>query len=218
MTPFITLKNINKAYDKTIIFNDFNLNINKGDFLLVFGQSGSGKSTLLNILGLIDTPDSGEYIFQGKPINYKNDSSSLIRNNKISIVFQMYYLIPKLSVLENTLSPLLYRPIDDYSKIYKQAKKLLYTLGLDNLEDKSVDFLSGGEKQRVAIARALITNPDLLLCDEPTGNLDEVNTKIIMNILKDYNKKTKKTVIVVTHNTTLKHYASSSLYLKKCGE
>ncbi len=217
-SAIIELNKITKAYGDKVILSQYDLSVDEGQFVMLYGKSGIGKSTLLNIIGLIDCPDHGSYILDGEKVNFKNEKQlSLLRNTKIGIVFQMYYLIPKLTVLENVLTPLLYQKKSDIKGFKARAEELLEELSLKNKVNQIVDSLSGGEKQRVALARALITDPKIVVCDEPTGNLDAENTQIIMEILKRHSEKENKTIIMVSHNFSLNQYASVSYALKTTG-
>lgn len=190
---YITGKNKFRAVDR------INLEILRGEFLAITGRSGSGKSTVLNLIGLLDTPSSGNIIYDGVNINNLcNKEQALFRNMKIGFVFQSYYLEPTFSVYENIEIPLLIG-----KKSINERKKLIYkqldTVGLNDKKNEIVKNLSGGEKQRVAIARALVNNPDIILADEPCGNLDINNSKIIINLLRNF-ANNSTTVILVTHN------------------
>lgn len=199
----IKLVNIKKLYGDKLILNNLNLEINEGEMIAIKGISGSGKTTLLNILGLIDTFQSGEYYFNDKNIKELNGKQiNSLRIDNISFVFQSFLLIEYLTTIENILLPLKYQ-----NKIYNtvETDELLKNLGILHLKNQKVNTLSGGEKQRVAIARAVITKPKLILADEPTGNLDEMNTDNVANILKMINKKYGITILVVTHNTRIEN-------------
>ncbi|HHX68910.1 MAG TPA: ABC transporter ATP-binding protein [Gallicola sp.] len=199
----IKLVNIKKLYGDKLILNNLNLEINEGEMIAIKGISGSGKTTLLNILGLIDTFQSGEYYFNDKNIKELNSKQiNSLRIDNISFVFQSFLLIEYLTTIENILLPLKYQ-----NKIYNtvETDELLKNLGILHLKNQKVNTLSGGEKQRVAIARAVITKPKLILADEPTGNLDEMNTDNVANILKMINKKYGITILVVTHNTRIEN-------------
>ena len=195
------LENIYKSYDKeqTFVLNNLNFEVQSGDFIAIIGKSGSGKSTLLNLLSTVDTPSKGYYIFNGMNLSKLNDNKlAEFRNQSIGVVFQAYNLIEDYTVSENILLPLLFSPKKKQVDLYP----ILETLGITGLENKKVKLLSGGEQQRVSIARALITDPKLLLADEPTGNLDQENSDLIFNILKKLNTE-GITIIVVTHDLDL---------------
>lgn len=193
----IKLNNITKKYGRRMILDNINMSINTGDFISILGLSGSGKSTLLNILGMLDEDYTGTYWFDGSIVNKNN--IEVLRKKNIGYVFQLYYLISSLSIKENILLPYLY--IDDYNvkELNEKLNILLERLNLNHLLEQDCSSLSGGEKQRVALARALIHDPKLIICDEPTGNLDKYNAEIVMDILREEQKK-GKTIIVVTHS------------------
>lgn len=205
----IELLHIQKRYEK-VILKDINLKINNESFVTVVGDSGSGKSTLMNILGLIENHDGGEYIFNGKNIKSGKDYSD-IRGANIGFVFQSYHLIPALTCRENIELPILYlkkrEKINNYDNIVKELK-------IENLMEKRVNTLSGGEKQRVAVARALIRNPGLIIADEPTGNLDEKNKWIVYNLLRKEHEKGRG-VIIITHDKELAMKANIQYILKE---
>lgn len=196
----IELINIEKRYGSTNVLTNINLSVIKGDYIAIVGKSGSGKSTILNILGLLDRSSEGVYDFNNQNINEKSDYElSQMRNKQIGFVFQMYHLLPNLTVSKNILLPNIYCNEKYNKNIEDELITLLKRLDIYHLKDKKIQYLSGGEKQRVAIARSLIMNPSLVLCDEPTGNLDNENTKIILDVFNELNRK-GKTIIIVTHN------------------
>lgn len=181
------------------ILKGVNLTIERGEFLAVMGPSGGGKSTLLNILGLLDKPSAGLYLFEGKEVSSLSMRDlAKIRNEKIGFIFQAFHLIPWATAEENVLLPLLYRGKIERDDV-KRARVLLERLGLGKYVNFKPAELSGGQQQRVAIARALINNPALLLADEPTGNLDSQSSKEVMDILEELNKE-GLTIIMVTHD------------------
>jgi len=181
--------------------------VEKGDFFIIKGPSGSGKSTLMHILGLLDTPDKGLYLLDGKDVsNLTPDEQSETRNKKIGFVFQSFNLMPKTSVLDNVILPLLYGKKEKSWNIKKRAIEVLEMVGLSHRIKHYSNQLSGGEEQRVAIARALINNPSLILADEPTGNLDSKNASAIMDLLLKLNKEKKVTLLVVTHEDYIADY------------
>ena len=202
----IQLENISKIYNseeiKTIALNGVSLKINEGEFTAITGPSGSGKSTLLHILGLLDRPTSGEFIFDNKNIiNFSDEELALFRNEKIGFVFQAFFLLSSITVLENVKLPLLYSKIDE-KKWNELALNALEEVGLSHRISHFPTQLSGGEKQRVAIARALVNNPSIILADEPTGNLDSKSAMQIIKIIKRLNNQ-GKTIVVVTHESYL---------------
>ncbi len=194
-----------------------NLRIGEGDFVSISGPSGAGKSTLLNILGTLDNPTQGQVIFEGDNLYGLNDAAiSRIRNEKIGFVFQFYHLLPEFTVLENVIMPLAIRRNTGFNAKEKkeEALQLLEKTGLAGRVTHFPSQLSGGERQRVAIARALMNRPVLLLCDEPTGNLDSKTGKEIISLIKEINQDAKMTVILVTHNAQLSAFADISYHLE----
>ena len=198
----IRMTDITKAYGvgetETVILKDIHLLVKKGDFLGITGRSGSGKSTLMHIIGLLDTPTSGSYILNGTDVSkLKEDEQAFQRNKEIGFIFQQFNLLPKLSALENVILPAIYAGMEKNERS-KRAITLLTELGLENHMGKRPNQMSGGQQQRVAIARALMNNPELILADEPTGNLDTKSGDDVMNTLKQLNKK-GITIILITH-------------------
>lgn len=178
--------------------NNVTLQIEQGVFAAIVGPSGSGKSSLMNILGLLDVPDSGSYLFNGKEVSTMNiDELADIRNKKIGFVFQQFHLLPNISAKDNVELPLIYSNKIDISGL---AEKALIQVGLGDRINHTSAELSGGQQQRVAIARALVNDPDIILADEPTGNLDSASGSEIMNIFKQLHSK-GKTIILITHDT-----------------
>lgn len=207
----IMLKEIEKTYCgkeiKTKVLKGVDLSISKGEFVCIFGESGSGKSTLLNILGLLDDATIGTYKLDGVDIRkLSKKESAFIRNQKIGFVFQAYHLIPELNALENLVVPLGYAGMRKKER-EKIAYELLTEFGIDDLEKKHVSQMSGGEQQRIAIMRAIINKPQILLADEPTGNLDKENSQTIMNLFERLNKQ-GMTIVMVTHDTSLAKYGT----------
>ena len=210
----IHLTNVYKSYDKqSYVLKDLSLEIKKGDLVSIMGESGSGKTTLLNIIGTLDYLSEGMYLFDSMDLSKISQKKlSKMRNKKIGFVFQQYYLIPYLTVYYNVMMPLQYSKMKRKEK-QEKVMKALSMLGIDNLKDKKINHLSGGEMQRVAIARAIVNEPDLLLCDEPTGNLDEKNTKIVLDTLNKLNEN-GTTIILVTHNKWLAKNCKSQYILE----
>jgi putative ABC transport system ATP-binding protein len=212
----IQAKNIKKEYGNeeliTKILHGLTFEIEKGEFLSIMGPSGSGKSTLMHILGLLDKPTTGKYIFEGTNISeLSEDELAILRNEKIGFVFQAFHLLPKTTVLENTILPLTYsnKKIDHR----KRAREVLESVGLGHRLNYYSNQISGGEKQRVAIARSLVNDPEIIFADEPTGNLDSKSGKQVMEILQDLNDK-GKTVILVTHESSTAKHADRIIQLK----
>ena len=179
------------------VLKGIDLEVRKGEALAIQGPSGAGKSTLLHILGGLDRPSAGKVFLDGKDFYEQRDNKrAQLRNRKIGFVFQFYHLLPEFTALENTRMPMLVRGHDSRGK----AEEILQELGLGDRLSHRPGELSGGEQQRVAIARSLVNDPELLLCDEPTGNLDSKMGKEILDILFDLNKINKTTIVIVTHD------------------
>lgn len=213
---FIKLTNITKVYGQGK--NNFHalkgvsLDIHQGDFIALMGPSGSGKSSLANILGCLDTPSSGEYIFNGTRVNNLSaNGRALLRRHHIGFIFQGFNLLSRTSALENVELPLLYRGVGK-KKRQELALKALDMVGLKEWVHHSSNELSGGQCQRVAIARAIITRPQFLLADEPTGNLDTKRSIEIMEILQILNSKFGITILMVTHESEMARYAKSQIH------
>lgn len=204
----LKLLNICKSYDKSVssdskpVLHDLSMQLDRGETMAILGPSGSGKSTLLNIIGSLDSPDSGEIIFNDLKINaYKEHQLASFRNKEIGFIFQSHHLLPQCTVLENVLIPTL----TSTDKLYKKecrarAMELIEEVGLSSHKDKFPGTLSGGECQRVAVIRALINKPKLLLADEPTGSLDRENAQAIAALMLQLNKEFNAALIVVTHS------------------
>lgn len=195
------------------ILKGLNLKIERGEFVAVMGTSGSGKTTLMNIIGCLDVPTSGRYILADEEVSsLTDDELSLIRNEHIGFVFQNFYLLPYATVLENVLLPTLYIE-KRKDTVEKHAAELLRMVGLEERMKFRPNQLSGGEQQRVAIARALINDPDLLLADEPTGQLDSKTAEEIMQLLTKMHDR-GKTLIVITHDPNIAGYARRTIQIK----
>lgn len=208
MAVTINVKNLNKTYDgKTMILEDFSYTFESGKFYAIMGRSGAGKSTLLNIIGTIDSATDGEVLVMGKNVTgLKEKEKAELRMKNIGFVFQGFYLNPYLNGEENVIVPMRINreiPSTDRKQI---AEKLMADFGVENLKSSLPSQMSGGEQQRVCIARALANNPDIILADEPTGNLDEENEKIVFSYLKKLAEQ-GHTVIAVSHNEAVKDYA-----------
>ena len=200
----ITLKGINKIYRtdeiETVALENVNLEVEKGEFLSIMGPSGCGKSTLLNIMGLLDLPTSGSIEIEGiQTDGMKDKALAAFRNQKLGFVFQSFHLINSLNVLDNVEMPLLYRNVSAKERRQK-AEEVLEKVGLTHRMHHFPTQLSGGQCQRVAIARAIIGNPDIILADEPTGNLDSKMGAEVMELLHKLNKEDGRTIVMVTHN------------------
>ncbi len=193
--------------------NGITLKIDKGEYVAVMGPSGSGKSTLLHIIGFLDRPTEGRYVFKGEDVsNYSEDDLAKIRNREIGFVFQAFHLIPRIRAIDNVELPLIYTGIPSHKR-RELAFKCLKEVGLQDRANHKPHELSGGEMQRVAIARALVTGAEILLADEPTGNLDTKSGNEIMNIFDKLNKN-GKTIIVVTHDPEIAKRAKRIIYLR----
>lgn len=217
MENVIELKNVDKIYSTgklnvPALFK-INLAIKKGEMVAIMGPSGSGKSTLMNIIGLLDRPSDGELLIDGKAINLNMPTGRLaqLRGQKIGFIFQTFNLLPRLSALDNVLLPTLYQK-GGRANFKNNAKKILTNVGLESRINHQPSELSGGERQRVAIARALINDPEVILADEPTGNLDSKSGQEIINILKDLNKS-GKTIIVITHDPNIAKHCERTIHL-----
>jgi putative ABC transport system ATP-binding protein len=200
----LRLERISKGYSQNgrdiSVLREFSLTIENGEICSVMGASGSGKSTLLNIMGLLDAPDSGSIFYQGHAVhNMSEQVRAEIRNRYLGFVFQSFNLLPHLSALDNVGLPLLYRGISKTER-RRFAYPLLERVGLRERADHFPDALSGGQRQRVAIARALIGNPQLVLADEPTGNLDSKSATDILDLLSELNSEKGVSVVIVTHD------------------
>lgn len=216
----IELININKIYktkaEEIHILKNVNLLFSKGDFVSIQGKSGSGKTTLLNILGLLDTPTNGEMLVDGKKINYKDEKlKDRIRNEKIGFVFQFHYLLNEFTALENVMMPALINKKMNKAQIREKAKELLELVDLKERTSHKPLELSGGEKQRVAIARSMINSPEIILADEPTGNLDTETSLVINNLFQKINKEKKQSIIIVTHSLELANLADFKYKIEK---
>jgi putative ABC transport system ATP-binding protein len=213
----IKLENIKKTYSEgeteTHALRDVSFNVEKGEFIAVMGPSGSGKSTLLHIIGFLDRPTSGDYLFRGKNMNkYSDDELAYARSKEMGFIFQSFNLLPRTSVLDNVKLPLIYADIPE-SKQDKMAKVAIEKVGLIDRINHEPSQLSGGEKQRVAIARALVNDPYVVFADEPTGNLDSKSGGQVMEFMDDLHSE-GHTIILITHETYTANYAQRIVRLK----
>ena len=214
--PIIDLKEVSKLYGfgdaTTLALDEVSLSIEKGEFVAVMGPSGSGKSTLMNIIGLLDRPTHGGYDLSGRSVSkLRPNQRARVRRDRVGFVFQSFNLLPRLNVLENVALPLAYKGTGVTRRL-KQASSLLDRVGLADREYFMPRQLSGGQLQRVAIARALINNPDIIIADEPTGNLDSESSRVVMELLSDIHK-TGHTILLVTHNPELTRYVNRVVYM-----
>ena len=201
----ITLEGVEKVYRtkeiETLALQNINLDVEKGEFVSIMGPSGCGKSTLLNIIGLLDNASAGRVNILGEDVEKLNDTQrSAFRNRNIGFVFQSFHLIPTLNVAENVALPLIYRNGVGHSEGQERVARVLERLGLSHRTKHLPTQLSGGQCQRVAIARAIVGDPEIILADEPTGNLDSKMGAEVMDLLHELNKKDGRTIIMVTHN------------------
>lgn len=213
----IELSDIKKEYCSldlvTHVLKGISLTIYKGDFVAITGPSGSGKSTLMNIIGLLDVPTSGTYVLNGTNVTkLSEDALAYERNKEIGFVFQSFNLLNRASALENVILPAIYAGIEEEVR-EKRAHELLTQVGLGERIKNHPNQLSGGQQQRVAIARALMNNPDMILADEPTGNLDTKSGDDVMNILKQLNKE-GKTIVLITHEADIAKQAKKIIHVK----
>lgn len=217
MTPLCLMEDVRKTFrmgdDAVEVLKGIDLEIIPGEFAAIMGTSGSGKSTLMNLIGCLDVPTSGRYLLAGREVlGLQDDDLSVLRNAHIGFVFQSFYLLPYATVLENVLLPTLYREkAMDHTE--ERAVELLRLIGLEARMRFRPNRLSGGEQQRVAICRALMNDPELLLADEPTGQLDSKTAAEIMNLLAKMNER-GKTVIVVTHDPAIAACAKRIIRIK----
>ena len=206
----LEVKNVSKIYGDLHALKDVSFTIRKGEWVAIMGSSGSGKSTIMNIIGCMDKPTMGEVILDGQDITKESQTSlTKIRREKIGLIFQQFHLIPYLTALENVMVAQYYHSIRDE----QEALQALERVGLKDRAKHLPSQLSGGEQQRVCIARALINSPEIILADEPTGNLDEVNEKIVIDILTQLHKE-GSTIIVVTHDLEVGDVAERKIILE----
>jgi len=214
----IKIKDVWKSYEmgenKVHALRGLNLEVKKGEFLAVMGPSGSGKSTAMNMIGVLDKPTSGHIYLEGKDIaTMKESKLAQVRGRKIGFIFQKFNLINTLTAKENVILPLVFQNISKEER-EKKADELLALVDLQNRKNHRPSELSGGQQQRVAIARALAVNPEVILADEPTGNLDSKTGSTVMDFLEKLHKEQGKTIIMVTHDEQLARFAERVEYLK----
>ena len=215
---FLEIKNISKSYEmkdsSLLVIDNFSYTAEKGDLISLTGPSGAGKSTLLHMIGAIDKPTKGNILFNGEDLYSKKESElNLYRGKHMGFIFQFHYLLDDFSAIENIMMPMLINntPKD---KAYEKAKKLIENVGLLNRKDHFPNELSGGEQQRIAVARALSMSPDIILADEPTGNLDKANSLAVLEILKKQ-AENGVCVIIVTHDDVIASECSKHITMQK---
>jgi len=213
----IEIENLTKVYpigkEKFFALNGLSLSIERGGFIAIMGASGSGKSTLMNIIGCLDSLTSGRYLLEGEDVALKNDLElARIRNQRIGFAFQSFNLLPRATLVENVLLPLSYSGVPRKQR-RPRAEEILQRVGLSTKLNQKPTELSGGQQQRVALARALVNNPEIICADEPTGNLDTVTSREIMEILDGLNKD-GTTIVLVTHEREIASYAGRIITLR----
>lgn len=218
MKEIIRLDKVTKVYKMGDIevkaLDSVDFSMKEGDFVAVMGASGSGKSTMMNILGCLDVPTGGEYFLDENPVSkMKKDDLAHMRNHKLGFIFQSFNLLARTTALDNVELPLFYGKRINRAERHEKAKKSLELVSLANRHGHLPNQLSGGQQQRVAIARALVTDPLVILADEPTGNLDSTTSKDIMTLFADLNRM-GKTILIVTHETDISDYAKRKIVLK----
>jgi putative ABC transport system ATP-binding protein len=218
--PLIKLKDVSKLYGfgdaTTIALDEVGFEVEKGEFVAIMGPSGSGKSTLLNVVGLLDRPSHGVYQLNGRNVErLRQRQRAKYRRDYLGFVFQSFNLLPRLTVLDNVALPLAYKGMTQTRRL-KQAGNVLERVGLSDREYFYPAQLSGGQLQRAAIARALVNNPQIIIADEPTGNLDSAASRLVMELLSDIHK-TGHTILMVTHNPELTRYASRVVFMHDGG-
>ena len=210
----IELQNINKSYKDLHVLKNINFKVQKNEIIAIEGSSGAGKTTLLKIIGKLEQPDSGEIVFQNKNITNLNSLElQNFRNKKIGFVFQFHHLMPEFTALENICMPA-YLKNKNKKEVQLKALELMDFLNIESRKNAFPEYMSGGEKQRVAIARALINNPEMILADEPSGNLDTTQSMDIYNLFNSLRNKFNQTFIIVTHDKELSKLTDKSIVLK----
>jgi putative ABC transport system ATP-binding protein len=212
----IELQDVSKLYGfgdaSTLALDEVTLKINKGEFVAVMGPSGCGKSTLMNVIGLLDRPSHGQYRLDNKAVSrIRSNQAAKMRRDKLGFIFQFFNLLPRLTALENVALPLSYKGMTQTRRL-KTASEMLDRVGIQNREYFLPSQLSGGQLQAVAIARALVNNPQIIIADEPTGNLDSSSSRLVMELLSDIHKM-GNTILFVTHNPELTRYATRVVYM-----
>jgi putative ABC transport system ATP-binding protein len=216
--PLLSLRNVTKIYGEQLsavcALDGIDLDIAAGEFVAITGASGSGKSTVMSILGCLELPSDGEYLIEGHPVqNLAPDVLAALRNERLGFVFQTFNLLPRTSSMENVALPMVYAGLGSRERKHR-AEEALALVGLAGREDARPNQLSGGQQQRVAIARAIVNEPDIILADEPTGNLDSRSGAEIMQLLTGLNRERGITVLVVTHDPNWAAYAPREIVIK----
>lgn len=214
--PLISIKDVSKLYGfgdaTTVALDEVNLDVEAGEFVAVMGPSGSGKTTLMNIIGLLDRPTHGQYLLGKRSVSkLRSNQRAKMRRDRIGFVFQSFNLLPKINVIENVALPLMYKGISSVRRL-KKAASVLEQVGLSDRQYFMPKTLSGGQIQRAAIARALVNDPQIIIADEPTGNLDSQSSLIVMELLSELHR-TGNTILMVTHNPELTRYADRVVYM-----
>lgn len=212
----IVLEDVHKLYGfgdaTTVALDEVNLTVERGEFVAVMGPSGSGKTTLMNVIGLLDRPTYGKYVLDNRHVaRLRQSQRAKARRDKVGFIFQSFNLLPRLTVLENVALPLAYKGMLQTKRL-KKAAAMLERVGLSDREYFYPRQLSGGQAQRVAIARALMNDPQIIIADEPTGNLDSASSRLVMELLSDIHKA-GNTILMVTHNPSLTKYASRVVFM-----
>jgi putative ABC transport system ATP-binding protein len=207
----LKMTQITKTYlmgeEEQVVLNNIHLEVNKGDFVAVLGPSGSGKSTLMNIIGCLDSPTSGDYFLSNQKVDELDESSlAVIRNKEVGFIFQQFQLLPRLSAIQNVELPLVYAKVPEKER-KQRAHDMLHRVGLGDKLQNRPNQLSGGQQQRVAIARAMVTEPTILLADEPTGALDQKTGQQIMELFHELHEE-GRTIIMITHDIEIAKHAS----------
>lgn len=208
-------RSFNDGRNHVEVLKGIDIHINAGEFVAVIGASGSGKSTLLHVLGGLDRPTAGEIYLKGARFDHLDEATrGYLRNQHLGFVYQFHHLLPEFSALENVCMPLMLREGTQFKQVTEKAEQLLQQVGLSHRLSHKPGELSGGERQRVALARALITDPDLILADEPTGNLDRHTAQGIFELLAELRQQRQMAMLIVTHDESLAHAADRVLHMR----
>ena len=211
---YLEMNHVRKSFGDLEVLKDISLKVEEGEVLSIIGPSGSGKSTLLNTLGCLDTPTSGEYYLDGIAVrSMDKNARATLRNRKIGFVFQNFNLVPVLSALENVMLPLQIQGVSE-RLARERARAALVDVGLERFREARPDKLSGGQRQRVAIARALVVEPDLVIADEPTANLDSENSRMVVDLMREMNREHKVTFVFTTHDPRLLDHVDRKILLR----